>query len=137
MYNSFLNFRLSLSSTTAKVHPKSLLPSWRSGAGLRSKLVDFAITLKPDPLLKHSYPNLEPLEEGLARSFNSTCLNTVLQEPIAISIEPKTEDGHNNEAIMQLFTWSIAHLERLRILMQESGLEDAVLPALPLLSVNE
>jgi len=123
-------------STTARIQPQSLLPSWRSGTGLRSKLVDFAITLKSDDHLQAAYPNLDPLEDGLSRSFNSTSLSTILQEPIAVSIETKTQDGHNNKAIMQLFTWSIAHLERLRRLAQSSGLADTAPPALPLVSVH-
>lgn len=109
---------------------------WCTGDGLRSKLVDFAVTLKEDTTLKAAYPNLEPIDGAPSRSFISTCLNTVIREPIAFSIVTKTQNGRSDRALVQLYTWACAQLQRVVRLAHGAGQAGQSLPALPLMSVH-
>ena len=120
-----------VSSTSARVL-LSLVPRRASRDILKSKLVDYTINLLPDEeidsvirLLLQSQPvNLE--------TINQTMYNPVRYQPIAISIETKTPDGSEQDAMVQLGVWVAAHFNRLRMLSHE----DPVSLTLPLLYVS-
>jgi hypothetical protein len=120
-----------VSSTTARIVP-SLVPRRASGDILVSKLVNYTINLLPDEemdsvirLLLQSQPvNLE--------TINQTMYDPVRCQPIAISIETKTPNTPEQDAMIHLGVWVAAHFNRLRMLSHE----DPVSLTLPLLYVS-
>jgi hypothetical protein len=120
-----------VSSTTARVVP-SLVPRRASGDVLGSKLVDYTINLLPDKKMDSVIRLLLQSQPDDLETINQTMYDPVRCQPIAISIETKTPDGSEQDAMVQLGVWVAAHFNRLRMLSHE----DPVSLTLPLLYVS-
>jgi hypothetical protein len=110
-----------------------LNPASQDGQPIRSKMVDFAIVLRPNEKLASALPLTGRYIDGGVRSFNHTRHGPLTNKPIVISIETKSEGESLQEAEIQLAVWAAAHLSRLRDLLDESKAETTDLPWLPLL----
>jgi hypothetical protein len=121
-------------STHATVSPSSLLPATQDGRTVGSKLVDFAVTLARNDKLSTALSNLPQPRDGDVRSLNHTRFETLIDRPIAISIETKPEGGDSRHAETQLAIWVAAHLSHLEQLASQAETGTSViLPWLPLL----
>lgn len=107
--------------TMAKIAPPNLLRTTQGEVPIQGKMVDFAIILSGDDKLGRALTNLPlPPNSGI-RSLNPTQLSTILDKPIAVSIETKQEGESLHEGKIQLSVWAAAHLNHLDA-MRESTL---------------
>ncbi|KAL8936099.1 MAG: hypothetical protein Q9216_005109 [Gyalolechia sp. 2 TL-2023] len=122
--------------TTAKIFDKDLLPQV-SGLSAKSKLVDFAIMVRPQ--------ESSPLEDALERkcdamaskTINQTDASYIRNKPIAISIEVKRPAGNEDVSVVELQTWVTAHYNMLKILLRPSNaLGTFEMPILPLIQIQ-
>lgn len=82
--------------------------------------------------------NLEhPVGPNAHKSLNSTYFNAIIDSPIAISVETKTDGDSKAQSLNQLTTWVWAHMNRLRWFVEQSNRNSArrpdPIPPLPLL----
>jgi hypothetical protein len=96
-------------------------------------MVDFALVLRPKEKLASALPLTGECIDGGVRSFNHTGYGPLIDKPIVVSIETKSEGESLQEAEVRLAVWAAAHLSRLRDLLDESKTETNDLPWLPLL----
>lgn len=114
----------------------SLAPNMESGEKLGSKMVDFAVVLRPSEATKEGFRNLEALPNAPSLSFNQTCINTIIDKPIALSIETKSSNIAADQALPQLSIWACAQYAKLRQLTASArykGSGFVQLPVLPLI----
>ena len=125
--------------TSAKISNRSLLPWNISTGAMQSKMVDYAIVIKPSRdfsidasqcLHSRIIEKLRP-EKGGA-SINQTASEWVRFKIIAVNIETKRGAVDEDKAHVQLGTWITAQFARLRQLTSF----DTELPSLPVLSVQ-
>ncbi|KAL9103924.1 MAG: hypothetical protein Q9163_001072 [Psora crenata] len=122
--------------TTARISNQSLIPSIAS-CQLQSKLVDYAILIRPDNELQGSIVSKlkqEPTMPGKSPtvSINAASQDYIRFNPIGVSIETKREAGNPDEAVLQLGKWTIAQLNRLKQLINDESVEP---PAFPLVII--
>ncbi|KAL9012214.1 MAG: hypothetical protein Q9173_003008 [Seirophora scorigena] len=122
--------------TTAKIFDKELLPKI-PGLSAKSKLVDFAIMVRPQ--------ESSVLEAAMARKCSSMPFKTINQtdasyvrnKPIAISMEVKRPAGNEDVSAVELQTWVTAHYNMLKALLYpKNALGSFELPVLPLIQVH-
>lgn len=118
-------------STTSRIDPQQLLPSGSDGLAINSKIIDFAISLRPSQAIKSAFSRLEPVAPSGKPSFNQATHGAIARTPIAVSIETKAAGEGLNSAHTQLATWLLAHFARLRRLLSEAGKTDTPMPFLP------
>ena len=127
--------------TSARISNKSLVP-WNIATGaMQSKMVDYAIVIRPSRDFKGDASQslhqriIEKLrsEEG-GESINQTAADYVRFKPIGVNIETKKGAVGEDEAHVQLGTWLTAQYSRLRQLVSIES--KAKLPSLPVLSVQ-
>lgn len=109
-----------------------LVPRHVSGDTFQSKMVDFTVNLVPDDKM---YEKILLMTQDLPyslRTINQTSYDPVRFQPIAISIETKTPNAPEGDAMIQLGMWVAAHFKRIR--MFSHG--ELVTPTLPLLYVS-
>ena len=131
---SFLRGLLSLYllycySTLARIDP-SVLPESTYG-NPPSKMVDLAVVIKPSaPELLQSIRTY--IQMSRASSINQTDYPPLRLNPIAISAETKV-DGGNTTARIQMMTWALSQIKRLRnvAMVMRTGYEGPI--SLPLL----
>ena len=119
----------------ARIQPSWLAPNRASGSKLQSKMVDFAYVLQPSPATQAGFRNLEVEVDAPCESFNHTCHNTIIDKPIAISIETESGTAAGDAGLTQLSIWVRAHISKLNRLLRSAGREEgtaALLPPLPL-----
>lgn len=125
--------------TSAKISNRSLLPWNISTGAMQSKMVDYAIVIKPSRdfssdtsqcLHSRIIEKLRP-EIGVA-SINQTASEWVRFKLIAVNIETKRGAVDEDKAHVQLGTWITAQFARLRQLTTS----DTEFPSLPVLSVQ-
>lgn len=124
------------SSTTAKIQPTSLAPNMESGEKLKSKMVNFAVVLRPSRATEEGFRNLDAFPNAPSESFNQTCINTIVDKPIALSIETKSSNSAADEGLPQLSIWACAQYAKLRQLTASARHKDSgpvQLPVLPLI----
>ena len=121
-----------LDSTTARIHPRTLAPPRANGTYVKTKMVYFAIVLEPSTITSTGFRYLEPLDPKCVASYNQTTDHTIIDRPLAISIETKTHSGNLDEAVIQLSIWVSAQYQRLIKLAKSSGCKDETMP-MPLL----
>ena len=105
---------------------------------LKGKIVDFAIVLQPSERLDEGFKNLEPLNGSNTASYNQPTDSNIIDRPLAISIETKTEGAGFDAGLLQLSMWTSAQYKRLELLAEARG-KDAdsfAMPVLPLLLVQ-
>ena len=124
---------------SAKISNRSLLPWNISTEAMQSKMVDYAIVIKPSRefssdasqcLHSRIIEKLRP-EKGGA-SINQTASEWVRFKIIAVNIETKRGTVDEDRAHVHLGTWITAHFARLRRLTSF----DTEFPSLPVLSVQ-
>jgi hypothetical protein len=81
---------------------------------------DFAIVLRPDDKLGSALPSTSRYANGSVLSFDQTRYGPIINKPITLSIEIKTEGESLQKAEIQLAIWVAAHLTRVRDLLDES-----------------
>ncbi|KAI4189415.1 MAG: hypothetical protein LQ348_003792 [Seirophora lacunosa] len=122
--------------TTAKIFDKELLPKI-PGLSAKSKLVDFAIMVRPQ--------ESSVLEDAIERkcssmpskTINQTDASYIRNKPIAISMEVKRPAGNEDVATVELLTWVTAHYNMLKVLLYpNNALGTFELPVLPLIQVH-
>ena len=125
--------------TSAKISNRTLLPWNISTGAMQSKMVDYAIVIKPNRdfssdtsqcLHSRIIEKLRP-EKGVA-SINQTASEWVRFKLIAVNIETKRGAVDEDKAHVQLGTWITAQFARLRQLTSS----DTEFPSLPVLSVQ-
>ncbi|KAL8762709.1 MAG: hypothetical protein Q9184_001333 [Pyrenodesmia sp. 2 TL-2023] len=122
--------------TTAKIFDKELLPKV-SGLAAKTKLVDFAIMVRP----QESSPLEDTLERKCAlmpsKTINQTDASYIRNKPIAISMEVKRPAGNEDVSVVELQTWVTAHYNMLKVLLSSNNaLGKFELPVLPLIQVQ-
>lgn len=112
---------------------KELVPGNKYGELLKSKMIDYAITLKP-PLFGEDQviTRLAASPRPLQRTINPCDYSPLCYNPVAISIETKSPDGGKENGEVQLSVWAMAYFNRLRTLTQ-----DPVPITLPLVLVSD
>ncbi|WPG98210.1 Hypothetical protein R9X50_00099700 [Acrodontium crateriforme] len=95
-----------------------------------SKKADFAITLKLDSeIVRH-------LARSGITSLGQSYYEPLRYSPIAVSIETKTPGEGGDSAQLQLNTWALAQIAKLRQLLNKTGNPSTKIPALPLVVVQ-
>ncbi|EMC91051.1 hypothetical protein BAUCODRAFT_152823 [Baudoinia panamericana UAMH 10762] len=115
--------------TTARIHPKDLVPEFALGGLVDSKSVDFCIALKLDTSIQ------QLLYARGIDGLNHTDYTGIKWEPIVVSIETKKAMSGSADATLQLSTWTTAHIKFLRRLLCEAGNATVTILPLPLLMV--
>ncbi|KAL8992973.1 MAG: hypothetical protein Q9188_007452 [Gyalolechia gomerana] len=122
--------------TTAKIFDKELLPKV-SGLSAKSKLVDFAIMVRPQEssLLEDA---LERKCDSMpSKTINQTDASYIRNKPIAISMEVKRPAGNEDVSMVELQTWVTAHYNMLKVLLCPDNASGTFeLPVLPLIQVQ-
>ncbi|GAB7357753.1 hypothetical protein MBLNU459_g0404t3 [Dothideomycetes sp. NU459] len=99
-----------------------------------TRLVDYAIALNTDGKLSTALERLPLSSDGGVRSLNHTRDASLVDKPLVVSIETKSEGGNLHEAQVQLGVWAAAHLTRLdELLRHRNSSVVANPPWLPLL----
>ena len=102
-------------------------------------MVDFAIVLEPSKRLRQGFKNMDPVRESRDVSYNQTTDSTIVNRPLAVSIETKRGGGDIDQGLVQLSTWTAAQYRRLELLAEARGPKAARsidMPILPLLLVD-
>ena len=77
-------------------------------------MVDLAYVLKPSSAMNVGFSNLDIEPGAPSESFNQTCLSTILDKPLATSIETKPGTVAGDQGLTQLSVWVHAHFAKLR-----------------------
>ncbi|KAG9738132.1 hypothetical protein KCU59_g9116, partial [Aureobasidium melanogenum] len=123
----------------ARIAPTSLVPLDAYNESIRSKMVDWAVVLRPVGNLDGALARGRRLPDGGQLSFNHSRYGPLVDKPIVVSIETKPEGENLQQAYVQLAVWASSHLNRLRQLLTDADAPAAetaashVLPHLPLL----
>lgn len=126
-------------SVHARIAPTSLVPLDAYSESIRSKMVDWAVVLRPVGNLDGALARGRRLPDGGQLSFNHSRYGPLVDKPIVVSIETKPEGENLQQAYVQLAVWASSHLNRLRQLLADADAPAAetaashVLPHLPLL----
>lgn len=86
-------------------------------------MLGLTITLEVGRLRRNTPPDYKNLDHVLyapSRSFNQTCLYTILNMPIRISVKTRSLDGGGDKARVQLANWAIAPFNRLDLLIERA-----------------
>ncbi|KAL8709031.1 MAG: hypothetical protein Q9220_006155 [cf. Caloplaca sp. 1 TL-2023] len=122
--------------TTARIFDKELLPKI-PGLASKSKLVDFAIMIRPQETSPLEYALEKKCESMPSRAINQTDASYIRNKPIAISIEVKRPAGNEDISLVELETWVTAHFNMLKVLLRSNQLLGKVdLPILPLIQIQ-
>ncbi|RMZ71903.1 Methyltransferase type 11 [Pyrenophora seminiperda CCB06] len=117
--------------TTARIN-KELVPGNEYGEILKSKMIDFAVTVGP-PLIetKLVISRINASQHKLPRTINPSDYSPLRYEPVVLGIETKSASGSSENGEVQLSVWAMAHFNRLRHLIQ-----DPVTITLPLILIT-
>ncbi len=99
---------------------------------LPKRVVDYAIVLRPNQLIRNAWEALQPVGKAGIKSWNHTTNNEVRSTPIAISIETKAPNKSWTDGKAQIAIWTAALFKRL-VLLQQPGQGRLKIPAMPLL----
>lgn len=116
--------------TTAAIEPKELLPALTASDTFASKKVDFAVTLVLDAVIERRLSRC-----GLT-SLSQTTFEPLRYSPVAVSFETKLPGESWADANLQLNTWALAQVAKLKELLIKAGRPAVVIPALPLVVVQ-
>ncbi|KAL6149969.1 hypothetical protein ACJQWK_02536 [Exserohilum turcicum] len=99
-----------------------------------SKLVDHALVCDESLIPSHLVQQVLADSRNGIDSINHTSasVQSLRQDPIAVSIETKTPNGSESTALAQLSLWAATHFNRLRTLLRPTK-RDVVLMPLPLI----
>jgi hypothetical protein len=87
-YNPFICSPVLISSSVhATINPSLLNPASHDGQPIRSKLVDFAIVLRPNEKLASALPLTGSYTDGGVQSFNHTRYGPLTNKPIVPALE--------------------------------------------------
>jgi hypothetical protein len=128
-------------SVHATVAPTSLDPLDTNNESIRSKMVDWAIVLRPVGNLRDALSRARRQPDGGQLSFNHSRYGPLVDKPIVVSVETKPEGENLQHAYVQLAVWASAHLTRLRQLLADTVASTAgdtaaapiILPHIPVL----
>jgi hypothetical protein len=118
--------------TSARPNPR-LVP--KTGfSNTESKLVDYALVCDESLIPSHLVQQVLADSRNEIDSINHTSasVQSLRQDPIAVSIETKTPNGSESTALAQLSLWAATHFNRLRTLLPPTK-RDVVLMPLPLI----
>jgi hypothetical protein len=108
-----------------------------------SKLVDWAVVLRPVGDLRGALRRARPQPDGGQLSLNHSRWRSLVNKPIAVSVETKSEGVDIQQAYVQLAVWATAHMNFLCQLLTGSAASfpadiatGTTLPHLPLLIVQ-
>lgn len=116
--------------STASIEPATLLPTLTFTELFASKKADFAITLELDT------DTVRRLVRSGVTSLGQSYYEPVRYSPIAVSIETKTPGESGDSAQLQLNTWALAQVAKLKELLNKVGNSEMDIPALPLVVVQ-
>jgi hypothetical protein len=121
-----------LNRKTTTIDPKDL-----ADAKLPKRVIDYAITLKPDDTILKMWERLQPLPNTLVKSWNHTTYEAVRKFPIAVNFETKAPNKSWTDGKPQLAIWTRALIKRLQKLPDLTSADpdlalDLQIPAMPL-----
>lgn len=101
---------------------------------MESKLVDYALLCDESLIPSHLVQQVLADSRYEIDSINHTSasVQSLKQDPIAVSIETKTPNGIESTALTQLSLWAATHFNRLRTLLRPTK-RDVVFMPLPLI----
>ncbi|KAI9783479.1 MAG: hypothetical protein M1816_001361 [Peltula sp. TS41687] len=126
---------LTVSSSTAQIQPKSLIPSDHAGKPGESKMVDFAIYIEPDKVMLEAMRAMAARRPYETSSVNQTWHSPLLTRPIGVNIETKRSGEGWDSALVQSGIWLAAQFARLEQLVQSFGDLDSI-PFLPVIIIQ-
>jgi hypothetical protein len=109
------------------------MPSNEKGSLFNSKMVDFALVLRPEqdtPLSQRIISFINPLLDSTGLGINQTLYSPLQNSPIAIAVETKTDRASAAAASIQLATWTAAWHERMKTLGVKNVIELPLLQAI-------
>ncbi|KAL8724767.1 MAG: hypothetical protein Q9166_007761 [cf. Caloplaca sp. 2 TL-2023] len=116
----------------ANVKTASIDPPELADHKLPKRVVDYAITLRPNQLISNAWEELRPLGRAGIKSWNHTTSSNVRSTPIAIGIETKAPNKSWTDGKAQIAIWTAALHKRL-LMLQQPGQERLEIPVMPLL----
>ncbi|KAL8910201.1 MAG: hypothetical protein Q9171_004499 [Xanthocarpia ochracea] len=116
----------------ANVKTATIEPPELADQKLPRRVVDYAIVLQPNQLIRNAWEALRPVGKAGIKSWNHTTNNDVRSTPIAISIETKAPNKSWTDGKAQIAIWTAALFKRL-VLLQQPGQGRLKIPAMPLL----
>lgn len=116
--------------TTAKIEPSNLIPTGQDDTTIESRMVGFAIVLQPSNNLTSKLSRFCSSVPGAARSYNHILYNSIIDRPIAVSIETRRESDNFEAGLFQLGTWTSAPFAHLAELLQAAAHSNTTLPVL-------
>ena len=119
-------------SVHATISPASLLPLGANNVSARSKMVDWAVVLRPVGALGGALARARQRPDGEERFFNHSRYRSLIDKPIVISVETKPEGEDIQQAYLQLAVWACAHMNFLSQLLADTASSAVDLPHLPL-----
>lgn len=99
-------------------------------------MVDWAVVLRPVGALGGALARARQQPDGDERFFNHSRYRSLIDKPIAISVETKPEGEDIQQAYLQLAVWASAHMNFLSQLLADTASSTSDLPHLPLLIVQ-
>ncbi|KAL8824085.1 MAG: hypothetical protein Q9170_008256, partial [Blastenia crenularia] len=119
----------------ANVKSASVDPPELAHQKLPKRVVDYAITLQPNPAMRSAWEKLQPIGTAGIKSWNHTTSNNVRSTPIASNIETKAPNKSWTDGKAQLAIWTAALHKRL-LMLQPPGQKGLQIPSMPLLIVQ-
>jgi hypothetical protein len=124
-------------STSAKIEPRSLLPTTFFGQPTGGKIVDFVVHLKSDSEMLQKMRDLASIDiNNSPFSINHTRHSPLRFQPIAINIETKTTGTAWDEAMVQSSIWVASQFNRLTQLVKMVGGNGDEIPEIPLIIIQ-
>ena len=99
-------------------------------------MVDFAITINPDDVLRERIRRTLGDKKDVDRSLNQTYARHMLYKPIVFSIETKIPFTGGEISDVQLSAWQDAWTTKISQLLEANGKAKVKIPTMPLLSIH-
>lgn len=116
--------------TTAAIEPPTLIPSLTPSESISSKKADFGL------VLSLGFKRERALCQCGILTLNQTEYEPVRYSPIAVSIETKVPGEGWDDAQLQMSTWMLAHIAKLKELCLKAGAPEVRVPSLPVIVVQ-
>lgn len=127
---------LILSSSTAKIQPKSLILSDHAGKPGESKMVDFAMYIKPDEVMLEAMRAMAARDPNELPSVNQTWYPPLLTRPIGVNIVTTRSGEGWDSALLQSGIWLAAQFARLERLVGSLDGDLDTIPFLPVIVIQ-
>ena len=127
---------LTYSSTSARIAPKGLARRLISGEEMASKMVDYAVIIKPDNDLEKRITRTLASFKADEHNINQTDYSPVRFAPFIFSVEAKVPFSGGQTSDIQHMAWYDAGGTKIQQLLEKNGKKNVKIPTIPVLSAH-